>query len=101
VTLPATGPLADGQLTRVEAEAITLKTAQPVSFDAEKFTWDYAVEPTTDHYYVNQGYGIVDRDSKARALEVLLGEIPMPVRTDADAWIAQMDAIRWTIYGSP
>jgi hypothetical protein len=101
VSLPAAGPLADGSLTRMEAEAIVLKTAQPVPFDAQKFSWDYAVEPTTPAYYVNQGYGVIDRVSKAAALEVLLGEAPMPTRTEVDTWIAQTDAVRNAIYGSP
>ena len=101
VVLPSSGPLVDGILTRDEAEAIVLKTAQPVPFDPETFTWDYAVEPTTDAYYVNQGYGVVDRRSKAAALQVLRGEIPMPTRTEVDAWIAQTDAVRNGIYGEP
>jgi hypothetical protein len=101
VTLPSSGPLMDGMLTRSEAETIVLKTAQPVPFDPEKYTWDYAVEPTTDTYYVNQGYGVVDRRSKETALQVLLGETPMPDRADVDAWIAYTDSIKWTIYGAP
>lgn len=101
VTPPATGPLADGKLTRLEAEELLLKNANPVPFDAVKATWDYAIYPTTPAYFVYQGYGIVDRGAKARALQVLLGQAPMPVRTEVDAFMAQMDAARNAIYGQP
>lgn len=92
VALPASGPLADGKLTRLEAEEIVLKTAQPVPFDPVKATWDYAIYPTTPVYYAYQGYGIVDRGSKSRALSVLMGETAMPDRAEVDAFMAQADA---------
>lgn len=101
--LPSTGPLADGTLTRTEAEAIVLKTAFPVAADPEKITWDYAVRPTTGTPYDNaiQGYGVIDRESKARALKALMGEIPLPTRTEADAVIAGFDALRNAVWGNP
>lgn len=99
--LPASGPLADGKLTRLEAEAIVLKTAAAVPFDAERFTWDYAVEPTTPTYWVQQGYGVVDAQSKALALRVVRGEATLADRSDVDAWIAATDAVRNGIYGQP
>ena len=101
VTPPASGPLADGKLTRAEAEDLVLKTAMPVPFDPVKATWDYAIYPTTPLYFTYQGYGIVDRTSKALALSVLMGEAAMPVRTEVDAWMAQLDAARNAVYGQP
>ena len=98
VTPPASGPLADGKLTRVEAEEIVLKTAQPVPFDPVKATWDYAIYPTTPLYYTYQGYGIVDRGAKSRALQVLMGEAPMPDRAEVDRWMVQVDAVRDAVY---
>ncbi|MDQ3991685.1 MAG: S8 family serine peptidase, partial [Actinomycetota bacterium] len=98
VTPPSTGPLADGALTRLEAEEILQKTAMPVPFDAEKATWDYAIYPTTPTYYTYQGYGIVDRGAKARALRVLMGESAMPDRAEVDRWMAASDAARDTIW---
>ncbi len=98
VTPPAAGPLADGQLTRLEAEAIVVKTAQPVPFDPVKASWDYAIYPTTAMYYTYQGYGIVDRGSKTRALSVLMGESAMPDRAEVDTFMAQVDAARDAIY---
>ncbi len=102
-SLPASGPLADGALTRTEAETIVLKTANTVPFDPVKATWDYAIRPTTGspYDYAIQGYGVVDRNSKVRALRVLLGETPMPNRADADAVIAGFDALRNAVWGNP
>lgn len=103
VELPASGPLSDGQLTRTEAEGIVMKTAQPVPADPEKVTWDYAVRPTTGTPYDTaiQGYGVVDRDAKARAMRVLMGEDPMPDRPTEDQVIAAFDAARNAIWGDP
>lgn len=98
VALPTSGPLADGTLTRLEAEAIVVKTAQPVPFDPVKASWDYAIYPTTPTYYAYQGYGIVDRGSKARALSVLMGQTAMPDRAEVDTFMAQVDAARNAIY---
>jgi hypothetical protein len=102
-TLPAAGPLSDGSLTRSEAEAIVVKTAYPVAADPEKITWDYAIRPTTGtpYDYAVQGYGVVDRNSKARALQVLLGEAPMPNRADVDQVIAAFDTLRNAVWGNP
>ncbi len=97
----ASGPLDDGKLTRQEAEALALKTATPVPADPEKITWDYAVRPTTPIYYLHQGYGVVTRDSKALALDVLLGKKELADRTEVDNFIAAMDVIRNAKWGEP
>lgn len=94
----ASGPLDDGMLTRLEAEALVQKTAAPVPADPEKLTWDYAVRPTTPLYYLHQGYGVVTKDSKALAFDVLLGKEELPVRTEVDNFIAGADAIRNVIW---
>lgn len=101
VTVPAEGPLADGTLTRTEAEALVQKTAFPVDFDPDKATWDYAIRPTTDLYYAYQGYGVVNRDSRDLAHRVLMGEEPMPDRAEVDRFIAGADALRNAIWGNP
>lgn len=102
-TLPAAGPLADGTLTRTEAEAIVLKTTNHVPVDPVKVTWDYAIRPTTGtpYDYAVQGYGVVDRDSKARALKVLMGEMPMPDRAAVDQVISAFDTLRNAVWGAP
>lgn len=98
---PAEGPLADGDLTRAEAETLAIKSAEPVAFDPETFGWDYAVDPTTPAYFVQQGYGLVDAASKARAMAALLGETPLRDRADVDAWMAQVDAVSDAVWGAP
>jgi hypothetical protein len=77
------------------------KTASPVPADPEKITWDYAVRPTTPTYYLHQGYGVVTRDSKALAIDVLLGKEPLPDRAEVDTFVAGIDAIRNGIWGEP
>ena len=99
--VPQGGPLSDGVLTRLEAEEIVQKTAFPVDADPEKITWDYAVRPTTPTFFVYQGYGVVDRNAKALGLKVLMGEEPMPVRSDVDTWQAQIDGVRDALWGEP
>jgi hypothetical protein len=101
VTLPASGPLADGVLTQAESRAVVERSAQPVAFDPEKATWDYAITPTTDQYWLHQGYGLVDRDAKERALDVVAGVAELPGREDVAAWQARMDQLRDAVYGAP
>ena len=95
------GPLADGKLTRLEAEELVLKTAFPVPADPEKITWDYAVRPTTDAYYAYQGYGVVHRGSKALAMKVLIGKKALPKRPEVDSWMERVDAARDAFWGEP
>jgi hypothetical protein len=95
------GPLDDGKLTRLEAEALVQKTAAPVPADPQKIAWDYAVRPTTPIYYLHQGYGLVTAESKALAFDVLLGKKPLPERTEVDTFISGVDAIRNAIWGEP
>ena len=97
----AEGPLDDGVLTRLEAEALVQKTAFPVPADPEKLTWDYAVRPTTPAYYLHQGYGVVTNESKSLAMDVLLGKEPLPDRVEVDTFIAQIDVLRNAIWGEP
>jgi hypothetical protein len=87
----------------VEAESIVLKTANTVPFDPMEATWDYAIRPTTGTPYDHavQGYGVVDRGSKSRALQVLLGETPMPDRAEVDQVIAGFDTLRNAVWGNP
>lgn len=101
VKLPADGPLADGKLTRPEAEELVQKTAFPVEADPEKLAWDYAVRPTTPVYYLHQGYGVVNAASKKLALDILLGKETMPDRAEVDQYIAAVDIVRDALWGAP
>ena len=95
---PKEGPLSDGALTKSEAEEIVQKTAFPTPADPAKFLWDYAIRPTTPAYFVHQGYGVVDKNSLALALKVLVGKEPLPERTDVDSWIQATDVVRDAIW---
>jgi hypothetical protein len=48
-----------------------------------------------------QGYGVVDRNSKNLAMDVLVGKKPMPDRAEVDRWIAATDEVRNAVWGTP
>lgn len=93
--LPASGPLADGVLTGAEVEATTMRTAYPQDFDPARCRADpmdcAKTTPTTPAYYTYLGYGIVDGESRDRAMRVLFGIDPMPDRSDVDRWMLVKD----------
>lgn len=95
----ASGPLRDGRFTNDEAEDAVLKTAFPAPFDTDQAST--GIRPTTPAYFVYEGYGVVDRDSKARAAAVIAGDAPMPDRSDVDAWFLALDAARGAIWTRP
>jgi hypothetical protein len=95
------GLIADGVLTRTELQDAVFKTALPEEFNPETFTYNPIVIPDTPLYYTQQGYGNAHVASALRAIEVLLGRAPMPDRSDVDAWIASVDAVRDSLYPPP
>jgi hypothetical protein len=99
---PSSGPLSDGVLMRTEAEATTIKTADPVPFDPEACTEDPVTcgntTPTTPAYFVYEGYGIVNQASAGESLDVLFGRAPMPDRGEVDAWMAARDTASGTFW---
>jgi hypothetical protein len=97
----ATGPLADGALTRLELQDAVFKTAEPAEFNAETWTYDPVVIPDNPLYYTQQGYGVANVASAARAIDVLLGRAPLPDRTEVDAWMATVDETRDVVYPPP
>ena len=97
----AKGLIADGVLTRTELQDAVFKTALPKDFDSETWTDDPIVIPDSPFYYTQQGYGNANVASALRAIDVLLGRAPMPDRSEVDAWIASIDAIRDSIYPPP
>jgi len=107
-TVAAVGPpnrsgglLGDGVLTRTELERAVFTTAEPGEFDPNGWTYDPIVVPTTEVYYTQQGYGTANVASAFRAVDVITGAAPMPVRSDVDAWIALVDSVRDTVYPRP
>lgn len=71
-----------------------VKTAFPVDFDAGTWTRDLVIVPNSPAYFTQEGYGVANVESGARAVDVILGRAPMPGRADVDAWIAAIDAVR-------
>jgi hypothetical protein len=56
------------------------------------------VMPDSPAYFAFEGYGVVNAASAQRAIQVILGRTPMPDRSDADAWMAAIDAVRDVFY---
>ena len=117
-TVPATGPLADGILSREEAESLyrasaAARPAEDLPFDGKLgcpptnpcFTvsrgsdtmiqWSTVPEQVPAYYFI--GYGQVGTRSLATSLRVLRGETPVPVRSDVDAFFDADTLIRRTL----
>ena len=95
--VPRSPYLFDGVLTRSELVDIVFKTAahdDEASFDAYPLT-----TPNTGQQHLLEGYGVVDRLSRARAIDVLLGFAPLPVREVEDEFFAEDEAIRDELWG--
>ncbi|HVL91229.1 MAG TPA: S8/S53 family peptidase, partial [Actinomycetota bacterium] len=93
------GLLADGVLTRAELHEAVLKTALPGAFDPVTFSYEpISTIPDTPVAYTQQGYGVANKASARRAVDVILGRAAMPDRSDVDRWIAAMDVIRDAIW---
>ena len=97
----AKGLIADGVLARTELEDAVFKTAQPEEFNTETWVYDPIVIPNTPLYYTQQGYGNANVAAALRAIEVIMGRAPMPNRSEVDAWIETVDAVRNTVYPPP
>ena len=93
--------LDDGKLTNyelidaIQATAVPAEANPPDPDDPDSFP------ALPGAPWVRGGYGIVDEDSAAAALRVLLGEKERPDRAMEDAWIAALDRIRNTLWGDP
>lgn len=90
--------LADGKLTRRELRAAVLKTAAPL--DADLSLFPYPANLNAEGRYALEGYGAATPNAGQRALGVLLGEMEMPNREDADTFFAQDCELRDALYGS-
>jgi hypothetical protein len=95
------GLMGDGVLRRQELQDAVLKTALPESFDESRWLFDPIIVPDNPAYYTQEGYGIANIDSALRAIDVIAGRAPMPDRSEVDAWIAEIDALRDAIYPPP
>ncbi|HKO62827.1 MAG TPA: S8 family serine peptidase [Pyrinomonadaceae bacterium] len=97
----AKGLIADGVLARTELQDAVYKTSHPEEFNPDTWLYDPVVIPNTPLYYTQQGYGNANVAAALRAIEVIMGRAPMPNRSEVDAWIASVDAVRNTLYPPP
>lgn len=93
--------LADGKLTRTELREAVLKTAQPLNQRNEVSPFPY---PLTAPYLgeanvLFEGYGAATPESARRAIDVLLGNAPMPAREFEDGFFELDRQLRDTLYG--
>jgi hypothetical protein len=94
--------LADGRLTRAELREAVLKTAFPLNQD-NAFTIPYPF-PWTAWYQedVNvlfEGYGAATPNGARRAIDVLMGRMPLPVREAEDRFFEIDRQIRDSLWG--
>ncbi|MFA5785620.1 MAG: S8 family serine peptidase [Actinomycetota bacterium] len=89
--------LSDGVLTRAELTEAVFKTAE---HDTNS---DFAIYPTTTPsnpaQYLMEGYGIVEPDSGARALKVLMGQASLPERPNEDQFFTADESLRDALWG--
>jgi hypothetical protein len=95
--------LADGKLTRAELREAVFKTAFPLNQD-NAVSVPLLPYPLTAPYQgdINvlfEGYGAATPNSAKRAVDVLAGRMPLPVRTAEDRFFAIDRQIRDTIWG--
>ena len=99
----ASGPLADGTLTRAELREAVLKTAFPLKQDATQnisiYPFPWTAPYQGDINVLFEGYGAATPNSAKRAINVLLGKAAMPVREAEDRWFAIDRQIRDSIWG--
>ena len=103
VAVPNSPYLADGKLTRAELREAVLKTAFPLNQDNAQ-TIPILPYPLTAPYQgdINvlfEGYGAATPNSAKRAVDVLTGKLPLPVREAEDRFFAIDRQIRDTIWG--
>ncbi|HET7686451.1 MAG TPA: S8 family serine peptidase [Candidatus Limnocylindria bacterium] len=101
VPIEASAFLADGKLTRTELRDAVLKTAYPLNTENRPSPFPYpATAPYTgDPNVLFEGYGAATPEGAARAVSVLLGEMPMPERPFEEDFFAIDRSVRDSIYG--
>lgn len=95
--------LSDGKLTRAELREAVLKTAFPLNQDNTQsipiFPYPWTAPYTGDANVLFEGYGAATPNSAKRAIDVLLGRMPLPVRAAEDAWFAIDRQVRDSLWG--
>ena len=95
--------LNDGKLTRAELREAVLKTAFPLNQDnavsVPIFPFPLTAPYNGDINVLFEGYGAATPNGAKRAINVLLGNIPLPVREAEDRFFAIDEQIRDSIWG--
>jgi hypothetical protein len=95
--------LADGKLTRAELREAILKTAFPLNQDNTQsvpiFPFPWTAPYVGDVNVLFEGYGAATPNSAKRAVDVLMGKAPLPIREAEDRWFAIDRQIRDSIWG--
>jgi hypothetical protein len=95
--------LADGKLTRAELREAIFKTAFPLNQDNTQsvpiFPFPWTAPYIGDVNVLFEGYGAATPNSAKRAVDVLMGKTPLPVREAEDRWFSIDRQIRDSIWG--
>ena len=101
--VPGSPYLADGKLTRAELRDAVLKTAFPLNQDNTQqvpiFPFPWTAPYVGDTNVLFEGYGAATPNSAKRAIDVLMGKMPLPVRDAEDRWFSIDRQIRDSIWG--
>jgi len=101
--IPGSTYLADGKLTRAELREAVLKTAFPLNQDNTQsipiFPFPWTAPYNGDINVLFEGYGAATPNSAKRAIAVLMGEMPLPVREAEDSFFALDRQIRDSLWG--
>lgn len=89
--------IADGELTRAEAQRLIYLTARRADGIGPVLP---TTLPDSPAYFLYAGYGLVDHATAQKALDIVLGTASQPTKTDADQWAAVDSAIRVAVWGS-
>ena len=95
--------LEDGKLTRAELREAVLKTAFPLNQDNTQnipiFPYPWTAPYVGDVNVIFEGYGAATPNSAKRAIDVLTGKMPLPVREAEDRWFEIDQQIRDSLWG--
>lgn len=91
------GLVADGKLTRAEAERAMLLTA---ASDGSSASANPVGLPGGPASFLYSGYGLVNAESASDAVNVVLGESALPSRANEDLWATVDGEIRRAIWGN-
>jgi hypothetical protein len=97
--LPASGPVADGELLYSELFDTARAVARWVPFDPEDLPDNPFITPTTDRAFAYEGFGLLDDESVRPLTEALLGATTVPQRPEMGSWPQEHEQRRTALWG--